>query len=72
MFWKDKITKPMTKTIIIDVYECNGCGACVEICPEVFAMNDVEKAVLINSDAEVTEKVEEAAAYCAQKCIEFE
>jgi ferredoxin len=63
----------MKKTIIIDVYECNGCGSCVEICPEVFAMDDYgEKAFLINSAAEVTEKVEEAAAYCPQKCIEFQ
>ncbi len=63
----------MAKSIIIDVYECNGCGSCVEICPDIFAMDDDgEKACLIDSDAEVTEKVEEAAAYCAQKCIYFE
>ncbi len=60
------------KSIIIDVYECNGCGSCAEICPEVFAMDDGEKAVLLDSEAEVTDKVEEAAAYCAQKCIYFE
>ncbi|MEA3467983.1 MAG: ferredoxin [Thermodesulfobacteriota bacterium] len=60
------------KSIVIDVYECNGCGSCVEICPEVFAMDDGEKAVLLDSEAEVTDKVEEAAAYCAQKCIYFE
>lgn len=30
-----------------------------------------EKAILLESDAEITEKVEEAAAYCPQKCIEF-
>lgn len=30
-----------------------------------------EKAYLLDSEAEVTEKVEEAAAYCPQKCIEF-
>ncbi len=63
----------MAKSIIIDVYECNGCGSCVEICPEVFAMDEAgEKAFLIDPDAEVTDKVEEAAAYCAQKCIYFE
>ena len=63
----------MKKTIMIDVYECNGCGSCVEICPEVFAMDEYgEKAFLIDPDAEVTEKVEEAAAYCPQKCITFE
>lgn len=62
----------MAKSIIIDVYECNGCGSCVEICPEVFVMDDGEKAVLVDSSATVTEKVEEAAAYCPQKCIDFE
>ena len=63
----------MARSIVIDVYECNGCASCVEICPEVFAMNDEgDKAVLLDSAAEVTEKVEEAAAYCAQKCIDFE
>lgn len=61
------------RSIIIDVYECNGCGSCVEICPEVFAMDEEgEKAYLLDSEAEVTEKVEEAAAYCPQKCIEFD
>lgn len=60
------------KFIVIDVYECNGCGACVEICPEVFGMDDYEKAILLEPDAEITEKVEEAAAYCSQKCITFE
>ncbi len=59
--------------IIIDVYECNGCGSCVEICPEVFAMDeDGDKAILLDSEAKITDKVEEAAAYCAQKCIEFD
>ncbi len=63
----------MARCIIIDVYECNGCGSCVEICPDIFAMNDEgDKAYLLDSEAEVTEKVEEAAAYCAQKCIEFD
>jgi ferredoxin len=62
----------MTKSIIIDAYECNGCGSCMEICPEVFAIDEAEKAFLIDSEAEITDKVEEAAAYCAKKCIHFE
>lgn len=61
----------MEKFIIIDVYECNGCGSCAEICPEVFVMDDWEKAALLDPNAAVTEKVEEAAAYCPQKCISF-
>ncbi len=62
----------MARSVVIDVYECNGCGSCVEICPEVFAMDETgEKAMLVDADATVTEKVEEAAAYCPQKCIEI-
>jgi ferredoxin len=61
------------KYIIIDVYECNGCGSCVEICPEVFCMDEsTEKAMLVNPDAEVTDKVETAMAYCPQNCIVIE
>ncbi len=62
----------MALSIIIDVYECNGCGSCAEICPEVFAVPEGEKAHLLDPDAEVTEKVEEAAAYCPVQCIYFE
>ncbi len=63
----------MARYIIIDSYECNGCGSCVEICPEVFALNEEgDKALLLDSEAAITEKVEKAAAYCPQKCIEFD
>ena len=63
----------MKKTIIIDGYECNGCGSCVEICPEVFVMEgDEDVPSLSDPDAEITDKVEEAAAYCPQKCISFD
>lgn len=62
----------MKNSISIDTYECNGCGSCVEICPEVFQMDENgEKAVVVtkNSAAEITTRVEEAAAYCPAKCI---
>jgi ferredoxin len=57
--------------IIIDTYECNGCGACAEICADVFRLNEFDHAELIDSEAVITAQVEEAAAYCAQKCITF-
>jgi len=62
----------MAANVSIDEDECLGCETCVETCPSVFAMDDDgEKATLVDPDAEVTEKVEKAAAYCPQKCIEF-
>jgi ferredoxin len=60
----------MKETIFLDTYECNGCGSCVEICPDIFRMDGTgEKAEVIRPDAEITARIEEAAAYCAAKCI---
>ncbi|MCX5869720.1 MAG: ferredoxin [Deltaproteobacteria bacterium] len=60
----------MKDLISIDTYECNGCGSCVEICPDVFMMDETgEKAAVINPNAEITPRLEEAAAYCPAKCI---
>lgn len=60
----------MKDSISIDTYECNGCGSCVEICPDIFVMDETgEKAAVINPNAEITPRIEEAAAYCPAKCI---
>ena len=60
------------KHITIDTYLCSGCGACVEICPEVFRIDDLtEKAALVSLEPEITEEVYKAAAFCPEKCIEI-
>ncbi len=60
------------RTIIIDTYLCSGCGTCVELCPEVFRLDDMTgKAALVIVDPQITDAVYEAAAYCPEKCIEF-
>ncbi|MBU0665662.1 MAG: ferredoxin [Proteobacteria bacterium] len=62
----------MKQTISIDAYECNGCGSCVEICPEIFRMDgNGEKGEVITPNIEITPQIEEAAAYCPAKCISF-
>lgn len=33
------------KMASINQQDCIGCGACVEICPEVFAFNDDEESL---------------------------
>jgi len=61
------------KHITIDTYRCNGCGACVEMCPEVFRLDEIaEKAALITLEPEITDAVYQAAAFCPEKCIEIE
>jgi len=58
--------------IIIDTYLCSGCATCVEMCPEVFRMDQVsEKAELVRVNPTVTDKVYQAAAFCPEKCIEI-
>ena len=59
--------------VIIDVDECIGCEACVEVCPEVFAFNDDdEKAYVIEGSDADADCVHEAIASCPAECIEKE
>jgi len=60
------------KSIIIDTYLCNGCASCVEICPDVFRLDEMTgKAELVTAEPEISETVYQAAAYCPEKCIEI-
>lgn len=60
------------KQIIIDTYLCNGCGACVEICPEVFQLDEItEKAAMVVLEPVITDAVLQAASYCPEKCIDI-
>lgn len=56
--------------ITIDTYLCNGCGTCIEMCPEVFRLDETTgKAALVSAEPVVTDDVYQAAAYCPEKCI---
>lgn len=56
--------------IIIDTYLCSGCTTCVEMCPEVFRLDEIlEKAELMGTSPEISDAVYQAAAYCPEKCI---
>ncbi|MDW7772388.1 MAG: ferredoxin [Desulfobulbaceae bacterium] len=56
--------------IVIDTYLCNGCGTCVEICPEVFRLDTLtEKAALTVPEPAITGTVLQAASFCPEKCI---
>ena len=59
--------------IIIDTYLCNGCGTCIEMCPDVFRFDEAtDKATLVVAEPLITEEVRMAAAFCPEKCIEIE
>ncbi|MEA1936740.1 MAG: ferredoxin [Patescibacteria group bacterium] len=40
----------MSQKIIIDREMCVGCGACANLCPEVFELQDDGKAKVINEN----------------------
>jgi len=56
-------------SVVIDPDECIGCESCVEICPDVFEMDDAgELAIVIDEDA-TGECVEEAIETCPNEAI---
>ena len=63
----------MTNKIELDKFNCKGCGACEEIAPGVFKMDETgEKADIVTDDIGDTDAVEQAAIMCPTKCIEIE
>lgn len=60
------------KIPVIDEGACVGCGACEEICPDVFRMNDsLGFALVLNPFGGSPEKVAEAMEACPVHCISW-
>ena len=58
------------KQVEIDQDECIGCGACVELCPDVFAFDDDQnKAFVIAAEGGSQDCIDEAIASCPASCI---
>lgn len=51
---------------VVDKDLCISCGLCVEICSEVFEMDDDDKAVA--KDMEITDDIEDDAQDAASQC----
>ena len=63
----------MAKKVVIDHDECIGCETCVELCPEVFALDaEGEKAEVIKEDACELDCVQESIDSCPVECISIE
>ncbi len=62
----------MAKTVTIDQDECISCGACVDICPEVFRMNDDGLAEIFKADGASEEEIQDAIESCPVSCIMWE
>lgn len=58
----------------VDSTLCNGCGPCVDVCPEVFELNENGIAVVKLSQvpAELQDACREAADSCPTEAISIE
>ena len=59
-------------TVDLDNEACIECGACAELCPEVFQMDDrTGRARVIVFEITDKSSVEEAIAICPVECISW-
>jgi ferredoxin len=63
----------MIRTPGINFDDCIGCGACVDVCPEVFSLNEaIGKVLVLNPQGCPGEKIQEAMDLCPVHCILWE
>jgi len=62
----------MSKTLVVDQEACISCGLCVEVCPEVFRLNDQDVSEVYNPAGAPEEKIQEAIDSCPVQCIHWE
>ena len=63
----------MAQRVYIDEEECISCGTCVEICEEVFMLNEeTDKAEVIKPEGGPEELIQEAIDSCPVECIHWE
>ncbi|NDY42417.1 ferredoxin [Dissulfurirhabdus thermomarina] len=61
----------MSRHPVVDEELCISCGTCAEICPEVFEVEEDEKARVKNPDACDTCDCEEAVESCPAEAISW-
>ena len=63
----------MAKKVIVDAPECTACGVCVDLCPEVFLLEEGADAVkVIKPTGGPEDKIQEAIDGCPAQCIQWE
>ena len=60
------------KVPVVDLSRCNLCGACIEVCPSVFRMNEAGYIEVIELSAYPEKEVDESIKYCPEDCIDWE
>ncbi|MEW6441171.1 MAG: ferredoxin [bacterium] len=63
----------MARRVYIDAPECVACGTCVELCPDVFRLEEgAEAAEVIMPTGGPEDKIQEAMDACPTQCIHWE
>ena len=60
------------KSPLLELSDCIKCGVCVEICPEVFRMNDAGYVDVVELANYPESDVNDAIKYCPVDCIFWE
>jgi len=60
------------KIPVVDIGACTLCMGCVEVCPEVFQLNDAGFIEVIEQKTYPETAVDEAIKYCPEDCIGWE
>jgi ferredoxin len=60
------------KIPVVDLSPCSLCGACIEVCPSVFRLNDAGYIEIIERTSYPKVEVDEAIKYCPEDCIYWE
>ncbi len=55
----------------VELSDCIQCGVCIEVCPEVFVMNEAGFIQVEDLDCYPEEKVAEAIKNCPADCIKW-
>ncbi len=56
---------------VIELDQCILCEVCIDVCPEVFVMNDAGYVEIIDMEYYPLETVLEAVKHCPTDCILF-
>ncbi len=63
----------MARVVYIIEQDCQGCGLCEDICPEVFRLGeDKEVAEVIRPEGGPEDLIQEAIESCPAECIYWE
>jgi ferredoxin len=59
------------KVPIVDKDTCTGCGACTDLCPEVFELGTDDIAKVTNPQGAAEDKIQEAIDGCPVEAISW-